>query len=711
MSNLEDGGASVNNVAPILSPDTQAMQEHLHLLFGSALDGRIEITGIHTGSGVKTSLFKIDDTEAASAWASDLNKKQGWNVYVGASVRKPDTFPGHAADDTDFMQAHAVWVDADNADQIATARMAYRGAGLIPPFVVVTGSVPTRRAQMWWPLAEPVEDIDVLRSTLRGLAVKLGTDPKVCTGKQLMRLAGSLAWPKKDGRVLERTEIVHNEDAPRAFFVDQLRSEFPPIERIEASGQISDITVAPAGSLGLTEKVMDGREGYAFRLVRATLREFIGTTGSEPTADELYRVAAPVYLAKADQIRPGRGPDFLKQKCVEALRSFAEGAIPGMRSLDEAVIGWAEKHPVAFEQNQYDEVEPQSDDLFEVLSIADIKALPDTEWLIEDIVPHNSLGFIYGAPGSYKTFICYDLALSLAYGFMSWLDKPIKHPGSVLYIASEGSSGVKNRITAWQQKHGIAEDNERFRLIKKSMSFMDKSDIQKLEATVAAMVAQFGPVGTVFVDTVSRVLPGADENLQKDMTVFVAACDLIRERFGATVIGVHHTNKNGEMRGSTVFLGQGDFILRVDKNEDKTGGTILCEKQKDAEDGWKKTFAIEKMEWLIPGRIKTATSLVIAFTDRPPADDGDSKWPDRETLKAIHGALAAAWSAGRPWSLHVQTIKDGRFGPRNIWERFNVSAKVAQMVLETWLANEVVAVEMVDAHSKLRGLKVLKWID
>ena len=54
----------------------------------------------------------------------------------------------------------------------------------------------------------------------------------------------------------------------------------------------------------------------------------------------------------------------------------------------------------------------------------------------------------------------------------------------------------------------------------------------KLLATVQAIADEVGPIAAVFVDTVSRVLPGAEENLQKDMTLFVKACDAVRERFG-----------------------------------------------------------------------------------------------------------------------------------------------------------------------------------
>lgn len=716
----------MDNVAPILACDKALMLQHLTLLFGRALEGRIEITAIKAVDRAehvapRTHYFNVDQLEEAADWAVEVNGEHMWNVYVGAALRHPDVFPGKAADDGDFLKTYAVWADADDEGQVTAAREAYHSRDIMPAMVVVTGRTPDRRAQFWWPLETPISDIAVVRSTVRGIADVLGTDHGVLTGKQLMRLAGTLAWPKpnKPGRVLERTEVISPSNAQRELTLEQVHRAFPPVERGEGQSVSTDIVTAPAGSLGLDERVMDGRERYAFNLVRAHLHELMGTTGSEPTADELYRSVGPIYFKKTDQVRPGRGPEFLKAKCAEALRAFQNGQIPFMRTLDEAVLSFAERETVGrpFVDEPLDEdvtpnaAAPADDDLFEVLSIAQIKALPQTLWLIKDTIPHAGLGFLYGAPGSFKSFVCYDLALTLAYLIETWIDRPIKAAGNVLYIASEGAAGSQKRLTAWQRKHSVTSDSENFHLIRKSMSFMDMGDVDKLERTVAAHVAKHGPVSVVFVDTVSRVLPGADENLQKDMTVFVAACDLLRERFSATVIGVHHTNKNGDMRGSTVFLGQGDFVFRVDKDDDHKGGILTCEKQKDAEDGWKVAFAVDTEEWIPDGHIEAVTSLVVAWKGKPDPSVVAKKWPGRDVLQAMQRDIAAAFMKGKPLSMTAQAKSDGRHAPSKLSSLHDVPAGLVKEVLETWLLNDVIEVRVNDSHSKARGLQVLKWLD
>ena len=79
------------------------------------------------------------------------------------------------------------------------------------------------------------------------------------------------------------------------------------------------------------------------------------------------------------------------------------------------------------------------------------------------------------------------------------------------------------------------------------------------------------------------------------MTLFIGACDAIRNTFGATVVGVHHTSRAGNLRGSTVFDGAGDFLLGIKRYEGQMTGEIHAKKVKSAEDGWHQPFELKKV--------------------------------------------------------------------------------------------------------------------
>ena len=176
--------------------------------------------------------------------------------------------------------------------------------------------------------------------------------------------------------------------------------------------------------------------------------------------------------------------------------------------------------------------------------------MADPHWLVDKMVVEQALGFIYGPPGCLKTFIALDMALSFTTGQPLWWNRGIQRKGAVVYISSEGQADLKFRLQAWEKHRGAKIAGTPFRLIRQSINFMNPQDVGKLLATVAAIEAETGPIAAVFVDTVSRVLPGAEENLQKDMSLFIAACDAVRQQFQATVFGLHHTSRNGNMRGS-----------------------------------------------------------------------------------------------------------------------------------------------------------------
>ena len=95
---------------------------------------------------------------------------------------------------------------------------------------MVTGRQPHQRAQPWWRLETPERDPEVCRRQNRVLALALGGDPSVVNPGRVLRLAGSIAWPVKPGRTVERTELhTFNDGRPKIYFPGQLAKAFPPV--------------------------------------------------------------------------------------------------------------------------------------------------------------------------------------------------------------------------------------------------------------------------------------------------------------------------------------------------------------------------------------------------------------------------------------------------------------------------------------------------
>lgn len=243
-----------------------------------------------------------------------------------------------------------------------------------------------------------------------------------------------------------------------------------------------------------------------------------------------------------------------------------------------------------------------------ILTLAALRALPPVEWIADGWIPSDSLGFVYGDPGCGKSFLVLDWSLHLAYGMSSWHGVPLRRVGPILYIMQEGGRGIVDRIDAFKRHYSLIDDPAGFEVIIRPLSFLSDVDI---DALVASIRREYR---LIIVDTVSRVLPGADENLQKEMTLFIRACDRLRQTYAPAVIGVHHAGKSGDMRGSTVLRGAGDFVYRLEKERGVNPIQLTCEKLKDEEDGWKRTLTLKRLELKDRGPLdfnKVKTSLVI----------------------------------------------------------------------------------------------------
>lgn len=355
-----------------------------------------------------------------------------------------------------------------------------------------------------------------------------------------------------------------------------------------------------------------------------------------------------------------------------------------------------EKEPSPFDVQAKAEAEGAANDLYPLLTVNEIVNRPPPTFLVDRHIPDKSTGFLYSDPGVGKSFLAIDLGLAIASGDKDWHGESLNTPedAAVIYIASEGSFDLRNRIKAWHKAKERAEFTKRFFVIERTINFMRHEDIDKLLRTIksAGVKAAF-----VVVDTVSRALPGADENAQKDMTIFVQACDRVREEIGCAVLGVHHAGKSGDMRGSTVLRGAGDYVMRLERKRGATIGTLTMEKQKAAEDGWQRQVAFARVA-LDDGQ----TSLVCEAAGEIAAGSGGMK---AGGAAAVLRAMRGAWDEGEPWSKGHQGKE--RYAVRRMVADFGIEASASEGMLRLWEASGFIRVAVRSARDKKAGFEVL----
>lgn len=218
---------------------------------------------------------------------------------------------------------------------------------------------------------------------------------------------------------------------------------------------------------------------------------------------------------------------------------------------------------------------------FKLLNLDDLEQLPEPTWLVEGMMPDNSLTTLYGPPGSAKSFLALDVALSIVTG-IKFHNAPVKQ-GRVIYSLGEGLRGLRYRIEAWCIAHPNADRElirKNFVVIPRAVHLLEDYDVSMLFNTIELQES----VDLVIIDTLARSLVGGDENSAGDVGRAIAVCDRVRDMTGSATLIVHHTDASGtKARGSTALPGASDTMIRMGKDTNQNVITITCPKMKDGE--------------------------------------------------------------------------------------------------------------------------------
>lgn len=223
-------------------------------------------------------------------------------------------------------------------------------------------------------------------------------------------------------------------------------------------------------------------------------------------------------------------------------------------------------------------------------------SLADDVLTIDHLLCAGTLSELVGDPGSGKSFVALDAACSIALGRHFAADpasprtgKRTEVQGPGIYVAGEGGAGQPDRVAAWCRYRGIdpAQLQASFYLVRRAVQLGDVTDMAEL----TAIAKNIGAV-LVVIDTRARSSAGLGENEASDQGLAIKNIDTLIAATSAAVLTVHHTARGtNHGRGSTAWFGAVQTSLRIERwTTSKL--TIVCDKQKDVEDGCKHQFEL-----------------------------------------------------------------------------------------------------------------------
>lgn len=227
-----------------------------------------------------------------------------------------------------------------------------------------------------------------------------------------------------------------------------------------------------------------------------------------------------------------------------------------------------------------------------VLTVPELHAKASAvRWAVKGLVPQQALGFVFGASGTFKSFIALDYALHRAYG-LKWLGRRTVQ-AIPIYLAAEGGAGLMRRIEAWHKARGMDWRLCPMRVVIVPLTLRT----QAAHLRQALQKMDLNP-GDIIVDTMSQTFTG-NENSNDEVADWLRVLGTeLRDSMRATVIVVHHTGHvaTERPRGASAIIANIDFAFGVFRDEKEMLATVEFQKVKDGERPEAETFSLNRVE-------------------------------------------------------------------------------------------------------------------
>jgi hypothetical protein len=203
------------------------------------------------------------------------------------------------------------------------------------------------------------------------------------------------------------------------------------------------------------------------------------------------------------------------------------------------------------------------------------------DWLVERLIAPGDVSIFYGMTGSKKTWLMYDLAVSVATG-QPWAGIfPTRTVKSLIIDEENGRRRVCARFARILKGHNTDQSTVNDTLAVTTMLGINlgNGDMRHLEEFI-----KLNHIELVIIDSQAAVTNGLDENSVQGMRTFYDGLKHIAESTQAAIICLHHTTKDGVIRGSQSITDTADQVFKVKSKNNTDRITITAEKLRDGGD-------------------------------------------------------------------------------------------------------------------------------
>lgn len=492
-----------------------------------------------------------DRAEIVSHLRDNLSKKR--DVYWCPSLFE---FPQRRSDVA--MDEHCLWADLDEVDP--------RELALQP--TIAWESSPDRYQALWIAEEGDFQGASWPGNENQRLTYDIGADPSGWDTTQLLRLPG---WPNfkperaeanggkaPSGKLLwnsgPRYTIEEFSDLPEVKGVvnseltEALESEVDSVDRHKVIARIKIKLNHTARELLGAREVSGDRSSQMWYLMRC-----LADAGASVT--EIVAIVRPTVWNKFHD----RG-DEMKRLINEASKAVSNRSEETVEELQE-------------------ESERKTPQRLGTL----LRNIKRPVWLVEGVLTEGACGFIAGEPKTWKSWVGYDLAMSVATGADFLGHFGVRNPGPVLYIQEEDPLPVLKtrgaKIWAGKQTDKLTLDSEGGiywlpakaersfdpdinAYVQQGVTISDEAWQLWLDETLELGMEQLAnglnnePYRLMVIDTLMMTAGDVDENRAQEMTTKIfRPLKVMARKHNTAVQVVHHLGKSDKSRMGQRMLG------------------------------------------------------------------------------------------------------------------------------------------------------------
>lgn len=550
-----------------IAPDVASIKEHLHHITRrwDELDEPCLLEVVHLSADdrakvVQTSHYTADadGIELATSDIAAFNKNKV-NCYATVNpVSATNRPPAHKRASAEHIVASFFhFADADDAQAAENIR---NFVGPKPTFYVITGTMPCVRPHVYFELQEPTRNMAAWEATQRSIAATLKTDPSVVDPPRIMRVAGTVNWPKPQksakGYSAELTSIhIYSEDERPPVSSENMARVFVETPKGDADGfpidTGSDRRTADNYADILRRARTDGEKHTGVRDMAASLA---GSGVPHAMAEALIRDACPVWDEGVENLINTAYSKFYKKPEVAEV----------------------EATPTTIADFKIDD-----SDSF----LADLQPL---EYLIDGILPTGVVYSLTGYTGHGKTTLALQFALAIAQG-EDFCDRETTK-GSVLVLAGENPYNLKWQYAAALAARGLQRADVHF--VQGHFSLDQWTEVLK------AKLESMPDVKLIIIDSLQAFFEGDSDNDNTQMVEMARKFRRVGEISSrpAMMIIAHPAGKT-PAKDMLVPRGGGGFLNEIDGNLTIWSGDALQQTLHHSQKF--RGAGFEPMEWVM----------------------------------------------------------------------------------------------------------------